>query len=317
MSERELPMLAAIASFFHWIEEFLAICSGPLLVAGLGLALVDLLTDGRLLATQPELLFAWAIAMALGLDAQLVGTAAKLGRAVRTQHYWTAFFCTILVAALSYVAFLAAQVFATQEAHGWTTSQALAALGMDGTTWLVERSILSVVLVVLSGLLRYTPPGQATVIEERTKLERELELEPLRQRVRAGKALGATALARNMALAMAGKAPTEAPPTGPGTPQPALHPAPDIAPDTFAIDWEEQAQQPLRVMPRRMTAADQRAVRKRARMAGLRAAAFDALDHDPTMSRKALRSILNCAQTLANELYSAWVREHEREEVAQ
>src|SRR5260370_6605943 len=234
MSERELPMLAAIASFFHWIEEFLAICSGPLLVAGLGLALVDLLTDGRLLATQPELLFAWAIAMALGLDAQLVGTAAKLGRAVRTQHYWTAFFCTILVAALSYVAFLAAQVFATQEAHGWTTSQALAALGMDGTTWLVERSILSVVLVVLSGLLRYTPPGQATVIEERTKLERELELEPLRQRVRAGKALGATALARNMALAMAGKAPTEPPPTGPGTPPPALHPPPHIPPCTFA-----------------------------------------------------------------------------------
>src|SRR5260370_41088440 len=106
LPEREFPLMAAIGGLFRWLEELLTLLSGPLLTAGLGLALVDLLTDGRLLATQPELLFAWAIAMALRLDAQLVGTAAKLGRAVRTQPYWTAFFCTILVAARATSPFL-------------------------------------------------------------------------------------------------------------------------------------------------------------------------------------------------------------------
>jgi hypothetical protein len=216
-SERELPLMAAIGGLFRWLEELLTLLSGPLLTAGLGLALVDLLTDGKLLATQPELLFAWAIAMALGLDAQLVGAAVKLGRALRTARYWAAFAYLVLVAALSYVAFLAAQVFATQEAHGWTTAQALSALGMDGTTWLIQRSALSVALVVLSGLLRYTPPRAATIADEQAKLERELALEPLRQQVRAGRALGYVQLARNATLAITGKAPAEppvAPPTG-------------------------------------------------------------------------------------------------------
>lgn len=235
LTERELPLMAAIGGTFRWLEELLTLLSGPLLTAGLGLALVDLLTDGKLLATQPELLFAWAIAMALGLDAQLVGAAVKLGRALRTARYWSALAYFILVAALSYVAFLAAQVFATQEAHGWTTAQALAALGMDGTTWLIQRSALSVALVVLSGLLRYTPPRAATIADERAKLERELALEPLRQQVRAGRALGYVQLARNATLAITGKAPAQAtgapvsasdggpewppqPPTGPGSP---------------------------------------------------------------------------------------------------
>src|SRR5260221_673827 len=284
MNERELPWLAAIAGFFHWCEELLNILSGPLLVAGLGLALVDLLTDGKLLATRPELLFAWAIAMALGLDAQLVGTAAKLGRAVRMKRYGVAAGCTILVAALAYVAFIAAQVFATQEAHGWTTSQALAALGMDGTTWLVERSILSVVLVVLSGLLRYTAPGQATTIEERAKLERELELEPLRAQVRVRKALGGRAVLTALAKGVENMSP-DIPPTGPGTPQPALRPATDIAPDTLVPAVEPSAQTALRLMPPRRTQADKRAMRKRARMAGLRASPFYPLDPDRPLSK--------------------------------
>src|SRR5260221_327737 len=101
----------------------------------------------RLCGEQAELLYAWAIAMGAGLDAQLIGSSVKVGRAARTGHPWQAVLYGVLVVALSYVAFIAAQVFATQQAYGITMSEALGRLGMDGTTWLVQRSILSVVLV--------------------------------------------------------------------------------------------------------------------------------------------------------------------------
>src|SRR5260221_8795961 len=190
MRAHRLWGLGALSLIFEWFESLRTLLCGPLLTAGLMIALTDLLTEGRLLTTQPELLYAWAIAMGAGLDAQLIGSSVKVGRAARTGHPWQAVLYGVLVVALSYVAFIAAQVFATQQAYGITMSEALGRLGMDGTTWLVQRSILSVVLVVLSGLLRYTAPGQATIIEERAKLERELTLEPLRAQVRMRKALG-------------------------------------------------------------------------------------------------------------------------------
>jgi hypothetical protein len=313
--ERELPFLATIAGCLRWLEELLNILSGPLLVAGLGLALVDLLTDGALLTSQPELLYAWAIAMALGLDAQLVGTSAKLGRALRSQRYWTAAGCTVLVLALSYVAFLAAQVFATQEAHGWTTAQALSALGMDGTTWLIQRSALSVVLVVLSGLLRYTRPLVSGTQEERARLERELELEPLRAAVRMRKARGWRAVAAS-AFAKDAQTSTEPitdwPPTGPGTPRIGGASSVQSLP-------EDIPQMPPRLITHRLTPAERRSIQKRARANGLRATAFAALDDDPTLSRKTLRAILGCAQTTANSLYAEWdyTRQRAARELAQ
>jgi hypothetical protein len=91
----------------------------------------------------------------------------------------------VLVVALGYVGYIAAQVFATQEAEGITTAQALANLGLDSNSWILQRSALSVVLVVLSGLLRYVQPAKQELAleDERAKLERELE--PLRQKARA------------------------------------------------------------------------------------------------------------------------------------
>jgi hypothetical protein len=317
MNERELPMLAAIAGFFHWWEEFLTICSGPVLTGGILVGLISLMTDGKLLTTQPGLLYGWAVAMAVGLDGQLIGSSVKLSRAAQTGHPWRAAGYAVLVLALAYVAFVAAQVFATQQAEGITTSAALAQLGMDSTTWIIQRSVLAVALVVISGVLRYAAPKSATIADEQAKLERELTLEPLRAQVRMRKALGW----RDVAAAGLGKKLSyydhDSPPTGPGTPAAASRPATDIAPDTLAAAVEPSAQAALHLMPRRTTAAERQNVRKRARAAGLRASAFDALDHDPTMSRKALRGILNCAQTTANELYSAWQESRQREEVAQ
>lgn len=193
--ERELPMLAGIAAAVAWVEELLALLSGPLLTFGLGIALIDLLTDGKLLATQPALLYVWAISQAAGLDAQLVGSAAKLARAVRQRRGWAAVGYIVLVVALGYVAYLASNVFATQEADGISTAQALARLGMDSTSWIIQRSALSVALVVLSGVLRYVRPAVSSIADEQAKLERELTLEPLRQQLRVQQAGGVRAIA--------------------------------------------------------------------------------------------------------------------------
>jgi hypothetical protein len=59
MRSRELPFLAGIAGLLRWLEELANIVAGPLLTVGLAIALIDLLTDGQLLASQPELLYGW------------------------------------------------------------------------------------------------------------------------------------------------------------------------------------------------------------------------------------------------------------------
>lgn len=245
-TERELPMLAGIGAFVTWCEDLLAILSGPILTAGLAIALVALLTDGQLLARVPALLWVWAISQAIGLDAQFIGAAAKLARAIRRRHVWAVLGYALLCAALGYVGYLASNVFATSEANGVTTAQALARLGMDSTSWIVQRSVLAVVLVFLSGLLRYVAPARNVALsadEERQQLEADLMLEPLRQQKRAMQARGlrsvaAAAMGRETPSpaeatpAPSGEAtvpsepsePSETPPepplpTGPGTPK--------------------------------------------------------------------------------------------------
>jgi hypothetical protein len=127
---------------------------------------------------------------------------------------WPAIGYIILCLALGYVGYLASDVFATQEANGITTAQALARLGMDSATWIIQRSLLAVVLVFLSGFLRYVAPLKTTATaediaaqteQERLRIEAELKLEPLRERLQAQKMRGASetaAAARGVASAL-------------------------------------------------------------------------------------------------------------------
>jgi hypothetical protein len=219
-NHHDLPMLAGIAAILHWLESLASIISGPLLTLGLGIALVSLLTNGQLLVNVPALLFVWAVSMAIGTDALLVGSSFQVAHSLRSRHYFAALGYALLVAALAYVAYIAALVFATQEAQGITTAEALGQLGFDSTSWILQRSLLSVALVVLSGLLRYVAPTkqEASLEDERAKLERELELEPLRQRARALKAVGAVGLGRQAIAAARGKPQEPTPPNNGGTP---------------------------------------------------------------------------------------------------
>ena len=206
---RELPMLAGIAGIIRWVEELANLLSGPLLTLGLGIALIDLLTDGSLLARLPLLVYAWAISQAVGVDAQLVATWDRARGALREGRTWALVGLIALGGVLAYVAWVAAQVFALQEREGVTTGIALGRLGMDSTGWLVQRTALSVFLVCLAGWTRYHPPARDVAAEtdaERARLEADLTLEPLRQQVRAQQVRGmrgvvAAALGRETGLA--------------------------------------------------------------------------------------------------------------------
>lgn len=301
--ERELPLLAAIGGFFRWLEELLAILAGPLLTAGLLIALIDLLTDGKLLATQPELLYGWAIAMGAGLDAQLIGASVKLGRAIRAGRVLVAAGYLLLVCGLAYVAFVAAQVFATQQADGLTTAAALSQLGMDKTSWLIQRSALSVFLVVLSGVLRYTPPAKRPVDASAAVAE-----------IGAKQQIGLARIAQLRAYgdALRGQVPTAAPepPTDGGTPltHPPLPQAitPDeVVPPAGTAPGRMARRSTLRLVQPKRNRSTVRAAARRSQ-ADLQAMAYAVLDRTPTMSLDALARTLSTAKRTAQSLRTGW-----------
>src|SRR5215469_6305389 len=204
--EAELPLLGWIARLLRWLEELIVLVSGPLLMAGLGIGLVALLSDGALLLTAPWLLYAWAISQTVGVDGQLVGAWYRVSVAIARRRWGAAFAFVALGALLAYVAYVAALVFATQQTYGLTTAYALARLGLNSTSWLWQRSAVSVLLVCLSGYLRYRAPRKQTLSLEQRKqaIQDQMELDALKARQRAQQAQGAVGLLRGMAQAARG-----------------------------------------------------------------------------------------------------------------
>src|SRR5215469_10773929 len=114
--EHELPVLGGISAFLRWLEELVVLVSGPMLTAGLGIGLVSLLSDGALLVSAPWMLYAWAISQTVGVDGQLVGAWYRVSVAIARRRWGAAFAFVTLGALLAYVAYVAALVFATQQA---------------------------------------------------------------------------------------------------------------------------------------------------------------------------------------------------------
>jgi hypothetical protein len=211
----ELPLLAGIAASLRWCEELVVLLSGPLLMAGLGIGLVALLSDGQLLVTAPWLVYAWAISQTVGVDGQLVGAWYRVSVAVARRRVGVAAAFALLGLLLAYVAYVAALVFATQQTYHLSTAQALARLGMDTTSWLWQRSGVSVLLVCLSGYLRYRAPRQRQrSLEERKRaIQEQMELDALRQQQRARQARGMMGILRGAVQAARGPVDPEAAPT--------------------------------------------------------------------------------------------------------
>src|SRR5258706_1922313 len=202
---RELPMLAGIAAVIRWFESLVLLIAGPLLTIGLGVAVVDLATNNALLNSVPWLLIAWGIAMAIGLDAQVIAAWDRVGVAFRQRQWFVLVLYLVVGSALGYVGFVACAVFGFEHALGYSEQQALSMMGVNAMLYQYQRAFLAVALVALSALNRYHPP-QVTLADERAELHRELELTPLRQRLTEMKAVGAVALTRTVAATAAGKA---------------------------------------------------------------------------------------------------------------
>jgi len=341
--DRPMFLLGPIAACLRWTEELANIISGPMLVVGLGIALVDLLTAGDLIAAVPWLLYAWAISQAVGVDAQLIGAWDRAKRALLRRQWWTLLGLVVLGCALAYVGYVAALVFATQEANHVTEAAALASLGMNATTWLWQRVGVSVFLVALSGWTRYRAPRQQTTIEdEQAKLQRELTLEPLRQQVRGLRLLGVreaatTLLGRDSGtrstlttpepLDTAGARQDEAEAALPvaddanGVPPSDTAPAPSqegrqehtqaVVPDEPPVPPDPSAPVPFTRRARRLPGTGRkptelRTLATRTRQASLEAQAFALLDDHADLSVEELRRVLGCAKRRAGELKAAW-----------
>jgi hypothetical protein len=199
--EQDLPLLGGIALALRWVEELIVLVSGPMLTAGLGIGLVALLSDGALLVSAPWLLYAWAISQTVGVDGQLVGAWYRVSVAVARKRYGAAAAFVLLGLLLAYVAYVAALVFATQQAYHNTTAQALSRLGMDATSWLWQRAGVSVLLVCLSGYLRYRAPrhDERSLEERKRAIQEQMELEALKAQQRAQRVAGAVGLVRDAA----------------------------------------------------------------------------------------------------------------------
>src|SRR5258708_2558544 len=210
----ELPLLAGIAAFLRWCEELVVLLSGPLLLVGLGIGLVALLSDGALLVTAPWLLYAWALSQTVGVDGQLVGAWYRVSVAVARRRWGVALAFVLLGLLLAYIGYVASLVFATQQAYHLPTGQALARLGMDSTSWLWQRSAVSVLLVCLSGYLRYRAPRRRvqSLDDQKQVIREQMELAALKRQQRQAQAEGAISVLRRAVAAARG--PHDAPAAG-------------------------------------------------------------------------------------------------------
>jgi hypothetical protein len=190
-------MLGGIAAILRWLEELAVILSGPLLTVGLCIALVDLLTDGQLTLAVPALVYGWAISQAIGVDGQLIGASFNIKLAYQRRRYLAMVGYMVLVLALAYVAIIAALTFAYHQSQGTQIPATLQALGISAASWTLQRSILSVALVILSGLLRFTAQKKVAT-DEATRLREEIELAPLRAQAQAAKAIGVRTVVQAM-----------------------------------------------------------------------------------------------------------------------
>ena len=325
-SPRELPILGGIAAFIRWIEELVSLLAGPLLTVGLGIALVALLSDGALLVQLPILVYIWAVSLAVGVDCQLIASFDRARLALRERQYWSVLALLALGCVLAYVAWVSAYAFGVGQADHLNTSQALATLGMDNHTWLVQRFALQVFLVCLSGWERYHAPAKvkATLEDELAEIDRKAQIAAANLRLQEVRAKGAAHLGRSFIAAAKGEQVQdeirpETPPTGPGTPlvsAPLATYADESETDTGVLSLplaDEAEEQHLAPAARGNTPSGPRAVRKTISEKVRETTAYQLLDGDPDMSVSALQRALGCRWETADRYKHRYARRHEQQ----
>jgi len=298
MNEHELPLLAGIATAIRWFESLTLLLAGPLLTIGLGVAVVDLATNDALLNSVPWLLAGWGVCMAVGLDTQVIAAWDRVGVAFRQRRWFILALYVLVGLALGYIGYIACAVFGFEHAMGYTETQALAMMGVNATLYQYQRAFLAVALVALSALNRYHAP-QKTLTDERAELERELALEPLRQRVREVKAVGAVNLTRTVAGAAKGKPRKPTPPTNGGSPL------------ALPVTELETERPDVLTLPQR-----ERDSRQAAASMTAQARIFRLLAKNPNLSKSEIARLAKVSEATASKWRTVWREEIERAEQA-
>ncbi len=177
------PLLGieGIGVAFTWIEELLTVSSGFAVTIALGIGAVSLFSGGHLYFVGDALTKVYAIAMTVGVEGQLVGSAFKAGRSFKQGRIGAGIGHSIVALILAYVTYLAGWVYGYQETFGVSTTAALNALSIDGVSWLSQRIGIAVFIVLLSGFNRYVPVVKVSLAERLANIEEQKQIAAARR----------------------------------------------------------------------------------------------------------------------------------------
>jgi len=144
------------ATFQQFVEDFLSLGNGWLLLVATGISLVSLLMDGSVSTTSVYAILAFGLAQVFGVDLQFFACAIRM-RAAYIAHDWLPMILWFLLGAfLGYSIWQAVYVFSLETSSHMTEAQAFAYIGIDYLRWLGMRAALVVVLMVVAAILRHS-----------------------------------------------------------------------------------------------------------------------------------------------------------------
>lgn len=164
--EKPLPAIEGLAVALRWVEEIISTASGVALTIALSFPVLNIFSDGKFYAISSNLSLIAALAMTVGVDGQLLGSAYRLAQRINYRETGGVVFESFNVLILSLTVYLGAYVSGYQETFSVTTSAAFGALGIDKALWLALRVGVSVYLLVLSGLRRFVKPKAKKSLEQ-------------------------------------------------------------------------------------------------------------------------------------------------------
>lgn len=153
-SHRPPFLIGGIADLLRWFELLIFTISAPVLTVATVIAVVDLLTGGRLLASQPNLVFAFGVALAIGIDSQLPAACERVRDAWESKRVLALLLWAVIALWTGAVIYTALRVFSIEQAQHVSETEALALIGIDPNLFSSQRDLLAVVLLGLSGFAR-------------------------------------------------------------------------------------------------------------------------------------------------------------------
>ncbi len=298
---QEHAFVHRLAGTLRFLEDVVNVLSGPLISLGFILTVMDLLSGNGITSRLPWMTLVWAGCIATGVDAQLVATSDRFRRACLERRWGTLLPLLAIGILLCHVAFIGAVAYGLQESLHIGEAQALGMFGLTPVAFQIERAVLTVSLVVYSGMTR--PVQAALTHADRLRDVRE------QNELAIARAQGDVALAELQKGVKKSTAPKPKPklgasnppsgplfPTGGGTPLQAL--------PTATVGTAES----LKVLPLEVAEISHQRRAARARLT-LKEKVYRALDAEPGLTKSQIAKRFRCSESRA----SALKREHAAE----